>query len=109
MKTKLTFVALLGPDVAVPAENHEEGVALAIIYHSSGSMKDPVPDRAGKHTPKYLVANRALEDIARQVQALPAVQHEPNARCSPKGRLRNILSSRFPFEGLCGLTPFSCD
>jgi hypothetical protein len=32
-------------------------------------MKDSVPDRAGKSAPKYVVANRALQVIANQVQA----------------------------------------
>src|SRR3954453_5298133 len=52
---------------AFAAEN--EGVALAIVYDTSGSMKDPVSDRNGNPAPKYVVANRALIAIARQVQA----------------------------------------
>src|SRR4051794_18371695 len=47
----------------------EEGVALAIIYDTSGSMKDPVRDQNGKPAAKYLIANRALISIAKQVQA----------------------------------------
>lgn len=46
----------------------EEGVALAIIYDTSGSMKDPVRDENGKPTPKYIIANRALIAIAKQIQ-----------------------------------------
>src|SRR5205823_6185563 len=46
----------------------EEGVALAIIYDTSGSMKDPVPDAAGGSSPKYVIANRALLAVTRQLQ-----------------------------------------
>jgi hypothetical protein len=46
----------------------EEGVAVAIIYDTSGSMKDPVPDQSGKLSPKYVIANRALIAIAKQIQ-----------------------------------------
>lgn len=74
MKTNLSLavlaaVALLGPGAAAPAATHEDGVALAIIYDTSGSMKDPVPDSAGKFAPKYVLANRALEGVANQIQA----------------------------------------
>jgi hypothetical protein len=47
----------------------EEGVALAIIYDTSGSMKDPVRDQNGKPAAKYLIANRALISIAKQIQS----------------------------------------
>ena len=46
----------------------EEGVALAIVYDTSGSMRDPVKDSAGKDTPKYIIANRALVSITKQLQ-----------------------------------------
>jgi uncharacterized protein YegL len=74
MKTNLSVAVLaalatLWPDAAVRAATHEEGVALAIVYDTSGSMRDSVPDRAGKHAPKYVVANRALQAIASQLQA----------------------------------------
>jgi hypothetical protein len=46
----------------------EEGVALAIVYDTSGSMGDKVRDTNGNPAPKYVIANRALEAIAKQVQ-----------------------------------------
>jgi hypothetical protein len=46
----------------------EEGVAVAIVYDTSGSMKDPVRDQTGKQSPKYVIANRALIAIAKQIQ-----------------------------------------
>jgi len=42
----------------------KEGVALAIVFDTSGSMKDSVPDKDGKQSPKYLIARRALQWVA---------------------------------------------
>ena len=47
----------------------EEGVALAIIYDTSGSMRETVPNATGGSSPKYVIANRALMAIAKQIQA----------------------------------------
>jgi hypothetical protein len=47
----------------------EEGVALAIVYDTSGSMRDMVKATNGLATAKYVIANRALVAIANQVQA----------------------------------------
>lgn len=68
----------------------EEGVALAIIYDTSGSMKEPVRDQSGKPAPKYVIANRALIAIARQVQAF--------ATNSAGGEPRKIDAGVFVFE-----------
>jgi hypothetical protein len=46
----------------------EDGVALAIIFDTSGSMKDPVTDKSGHASPKYVIADRALEAIAARIQ-----------------------------------------
>src|SRR5258708_20712260 len=63
----LTLVPLLGfSPVSVRAA--DEGVALAIIYDTSGSMKDPVRDQSGGFAPKYVIANRALVKVAKQIQ-----------------------------------------
>src|SRR5262249_31481248 len=50
--TALFFMA------AIPAtlRASEEGVALAVIYDTSGSMKEPVPDASGGTSPKYVIA-----------------------------------------------------
>jgi Mg-chelatase subunit ChlD len=69
----------------------EEGVALAIVYDTSGSMKDPVRDAAGKRSPKYIIANRALKAIAEQVQAYAAK--------SPAAPPRRIDAGLFVFSG----------
>src|ERR1039457_7032446 len=47
----------------------EDGVALAIIYDTSGSMHDSVRDSTGRMSPKYVIANRALTAVAKQIQA----------------------------------------
>jgi uncharacterized protein YegL len=64
----LTLLSLSGFS-ATPVRAAEEGVALAIVYDTSGSMKDPVPDQSGGLTPKYVIANRALVKVAKQIQA----------------------------------------
>jgi hypothetical protein len=46
-----------------------EGIAVAIVYDTSGSMKESVRDQAGKLSPKYVIANRALLNIANRLQA----------------------------------------
>ena len=50
------------------AAQPEDGVALAIIYDTSGSMKQPVRDGSGGKSPKYVIARRALEDVIKRLQ-----------------------------------------
>ena len=70
------LVAVQAPRVRA-AEN--EGIALAIIYDTSGSMRDPVKDRSGHTAPKYVIANRALVAIAQQLQ-----KYSTNAAGAPR-------------------------
>ena len=65
----------------------EEGVALAILYDTSGSMSGPVKDDTGKMAPKYLIANRALIAIANRIQAF--------ATNNASGGPRNIQAGLF--------------
>jgi uncharacterized protein YegL len=58
----------------------EEGVALAIIYDTSGSMHDSVGDGSGHSSPKYIIANRALEAVAKQIQAFASSTAGPAPR-----------------------------
>src|SRR5207249_5974220 len=76
-----------------PAEGFaaEEGVAVAIIYDTSGSMREPVRDSAGNRTPKYVIANRALISIAKQIQAF--------ATNAASGTPRRIDAGLFIFNG----------
>jgi hypothetical protein len=69
----------------------EDGVALAIIYDTSGSMKDPVRDSTGRKSPKYVIANRALTAVAKQIQAY--------ATNSTGGAARRIDAGLFVFSG----------
>jgi hypothetical protein len=45
-----------------------DGIALAIVYDTSGSMKETVRTTDGKQAAKYLIGNRALEQIVRRVE-----------------------------------------
>jgi uncharacterized protein YegL len=64
----MTVLAVLEQGTTCRAAE-EDGVALAIIYDTSGSMKDPVRDSTGRPSPKYVIANRALAAVAKQIQA----------------------------------------
>jgi len=75
------------PAIAIP----EDGVALAIVYDTSGSMKDPVRDASGKLSPKYVIANRALDAIARRVQSF--------ATNTSAGSPRRIEAGLYVFSG----------
>jgi len=85
----LTAVAIVG-FASAPRTVAEEGVALAIIYDTSGSMHDPVPDKSGGTSPKYVIANRALVDVARQIQVF--------ATNNPGGTPRKIETGLFVFH-----------
>ncbi len=87
----LTALAVLGPVAIRATAAQEDGVAVAIVYDTSGSMKDPVPDGAGKMSPKYVIAKRALESIVKRLQSFAA-----NA---PTGAPRKIQAGLFTFSG----------
>jgi hypothetical protein len=69
----------------------EDGVALAIIYDTSGSMNEPVRDSTGRLSPKYIVANRALAAVAKQIQAF--------ATSTAAGAPRKVQAGLFVFSG----------
>jgi hypothetical protein len=64
----LAFATLLGPGLLHVSAADEDGVALGILYDTSGSMRDPVPNSSGSSSPKYVIANRALTAIVKQIQ-----------------------------------------
>jgi hypothetical protein len=76
--------------LTTPRATAEEGVAVAIIYDTSGSMKDPVQDQSGRPTPKYVIANRALIAIAKQIEKF--------ATNSAGGGPRKIEAGVFVFD-----------
>ena len=69
----------------------EEGVALAIIYDTSGSMRDPVPDQNGISAAKFVIANRALKTLADQIETFAT----NNAAGTPK----KIATALYVFQG----------
>ena len=69
----------------------EDGVALAIIYDTSGSMHDSVRDSTGRPSPKYVIANRALAAVAKQIQAF--------ATSTAGGTPRKVEAGLFVFSG----------
>src|ERR1043166_5659469 len=64
----MTIGILLGPGLLHLSAADDDGVALGILYDTSGSMNDPVPDSHGATSPKYVIANRALLAVVKQIQ-----------------------------------------
>src|SRR5687768_1711813 len=52
-------------------------VSLAIVYDTSGSMRDPVRDSSGRRSPKYVIGNRALEAVIARVEAFHGKEGTP--------------------------------
>lgn len=65
----LAAAMLLGPGLLHLSAADDDGVALGILYDTSGSMNDQVPNKSGSTSPKYLIANHALRAIVKQIQA----------------------------------------
>ncbi len=63
----LTVWLLFGLAYVAPAAG-PEGVSVAIVYDTSGSMKETVRDKSGRSSPKYVIANRALAEVTRQLE-----------------------------------------
>ncbi len=88
--TGLSLGAILWSSATVTRAADVEGVAIAIVYDTSGSMKDPVNDDTGKASPKYRIANRALIAIANRIQTF--------ATNAPGGSPRKIEAALFVFQ-----------
>lgn len=50
----------------------EDGVALAVVYDTSGSMNDPVRDATGHSSSKHVIARRALQSVVERLQGFAA-------------------------------------
>jgi hypothetical protein len=87
----LTSLAALGVGPVHLEAAQEDGVALAIVYDTSGSMRDRVRDESGGAAPKYQIANRALEAVTKQIQTF--------ATNSAGGTPRKIETGLFVFQG----------
>jgi hypothetical protein len=83
------FFVLASPGRPVAAAE-PEGVALAIVYDTSGSMKQRVRDANGRLTPKHVIAKRALDSIVRRLQGFAT-----NASGAP----RRMEAGLFVFSG----------
>ena len=69
----LGFLAVLAAVSAGPtAAASQEGVAVEIVYDTSGSMAQKVPDANGVLTPKNIIAARALNAVIDRLQAVAA-------------------------------------
>jgi hypothetical protein len=65
----LVALLFLGATASVLRAAEDDGVALAIVYDTSGSRAAQVRDGQGQLAPKYLIANHALAAVARRLQA----------------------------------------
>lgn len=90
----ITFAAALAvlclTQIAAAAAD-DDGVAIAVVYDTSGSMKETVKDDKGQPAPKYQIANRALIAIANRIQAFAT-----NATATGP---RKINAGLFIFQG----------
>ena len=77
---------------AYAQKSQSDGIALAIVYDTSGSMSDPVRSKAGGFSPKYVIANRALEAI---VERLGLYQSNSSAAAP-----RRIEAGLYTFDAL---------
>ena len=64
------IVCAAGPGVR--AADAPAGVAIEIVYDTSGSMLQKVPDTDGKPTPKHLIASRAVRTVLDRLDAVSA-------------------------------------
>jgi hypothetical protein len=81
----LATLLFLGVAPVLSRAADADGVAVAIVYDTSGSMKDAVRDDKGRPAAKYVIANRALEAIARRLQAFAANTNGGSSRVVQAG------------------------
>lgn len=70
----------LTPGLWAQTPPEKEGIAIALVFDTSGSMLQSVPDADGRSTPKHVIATRALRAV---VQRLQAVQATPESSRVP--------------------------
>lgn len=88
-------LALWTATIACQAQSSEgkattEGIALVIVFDTSGSMLQKVPDASGRPTPKYQIGAQALDAVLNRIQAL---------RSSPEGAALPIQAGLVVFHG----------
>jgi len=57
-----------------------DGVAIAIVYDTSGSMRATVRDGKGGRAPKYVIGNRALEAVVTKIEKFATNQSAPRVQ-----------------------------
>jgi len=89
---KLGWVLTMAFCVVVPgfSARADEGVALAIVYDTSGSMNDAVMGKSGRGESKDIIARRALDSLVAQLAAFVT-----NA---PAGTTRSLETSVYVFS-----------
>jgi hypothetical protein len=99
-KAVLMALLFLGATAALSRAAEDEGVALAIVYDTSGSMAAQVRDAKGQLAPKYVIANHALEAVAQRLQAF--------ATNAATGAPRKVMTGLFVFadQGATPALPF---
>lgn len=70
MVSTAVVLAANGLDQRVLGASEQTGVAIAIVYDTSGSMLQKVRDADGKLTPKYVIAERALKAVLDRLQTV---------------------------------------
>ena len=76
MKNILLVLLFLGISTIAQAQVSNT-VAVTLVYDGSGSMADPVTDSHNGQTSKYIIANRAVNSIVRQLNAFSVDKKVP--------------------------------
>lgn len=97
----LLLIGVLAFAKILPTATAAEGVALAIVYDTSGSMKDFVRDKTGAAISKDVIARRALDGLVAQLRTFVT-----NA---PAGTTRRVETTLIGFspEGARVIVPLS--
>lgn len=77
LKLGLLLLALGSSPTPLAQPSPREGVAMAIVYDTSGSMLQKVRDSQGGTTPKQVIARRALRAVIDRLDALTSAK-QPN-------------------------------
>jgi von Willebrand factor type A domain len=82
---------------AAAQRDEENGVALAVVYDTSGSMRETVKDSEGKSSPKFEIANRALNALVDRLEKFRVAQPGKTLRCGLVVFQGNDARAAIPF------------
>jgi len=91
MTAKLWGAAAIWWALASAAFPQSPEVALAIVYDTSGSMRDAVRDVGGRGAPKYVIGNRALLAVIGRLESFRGEE--------PAGAAVRLETGLFTFDG----------